>query len=70
MAEMQVDEARAVAIEVLLRSPSRAPISLAIRDALQGRAAPLPAGTLGPWLGRFYSWLGLPPAPGSGREGP
>ncbi|HEY1721600.1 MAG TPA: beta-ketoacyl synthase N-terminal-like domain-containing protein [Magnetospirillaceae bacterium] len=63
MAEARVDEARAVAIEVLLRSPARDPLSLAIREALHGRAVTLPAGTLGMWLGRFLSWLGVPSAP-------
>lgn len=73
MAAHRVDEARAVAIEVLSRSPSRDPLSLYIRDALQGRAGPRPAGTLGPWLVRFFAWLGLPGAPDGrpgGKDGP
>lgn len=60
MMEMRVDEARAAAIEVLLRAPSRDPLSLYIREAIQGRPAALPAGTLGPWLTRFFAWLGIP----------
>jgi acyl transferase domain-containing protein/3-hydroxymyristoyl/3-hydroxydecanoyl-(acyl carrier protein) dehydratase len=61
MTETGVDEARAAAIEVLLRAPSRDPLSLYIREALHGRrVAALPAGTLGAWLARFFSWLGAP----------
>lgn len=60
MTESRVDEARAAAREVLMRARSRDPLSLYIREAIEGRAATLPAGALGPWLARFFSWLGLP----------
>ena len=57
--ELRVDEARAAAIEVLMAAPSRDPLSLYIRETIQGRPAALPAGALGPWLTRFFDWLGI-----------
>lgn len=58
--ELRVDEARAAAIEVLMASPSRDLLSHYIRETIQGRPAALPAGALGPWLTRFFAWLGIP----------
>ena len=55
-----MDEARAAAIEVLLRSASRDPLSVYIREALHGRCEAPPAGALGAWLARFFAWLGVP----------